>query len=75
MTKADKPITRCTYSSFRKREIVVTIHPTWIAFRLKGTRKIFQMDVEAGFCFAARKEAEKARAEQKGVKRMRGARS
>jgi hypothetical protein len=71
MTKADKPTTRMSYSRVRGREIVVTIHPTWLGFRLKGQRKIFQMDIEAAYQRAALAEADKERAERKAAGRKR----
>jgi hypothetical protein len=71
MTKADKPTRRLSYSRHRGREIVVTIHPTWLEFRLKGQRKIFQMDIEAAYQRAALAEAEKLRAEKRAARKRR----
>ncbi len=68
MTKADKPTTRESYSRVRGREIIVTIHPTWLGLRLKGTRKVFQMDIEAAYYRAALAEADRIRAEKKAAK-------
>ena len=68
MTKADKPTTRLTYSMYRGREIAVTIHPTWLGLRLKGTRKVLQMDVEAAYQRACMAEADKLRAERRAKK-------
>jgi cell division protein FtsB len=68
LTKADKPTTRLSYSMYRGREIAVTIHPTWLGFRLKGQRKVFQMDIEAAYQRAAQAEADKLRAERKALK-------
>jgi hypothetical protein len=68
MTKADKPTRRMSYSMVRGREIVVTIHPTWLGFRLKGQRKEFQMDIEAAYQRAALAEAEKLRAEKRALR-------
>jgi hypothetical protein len=74
MTKADKPVSRESYSIVRERgklrEVVVTIHPTWIGLRLKGTRKVFQLDINAAYNRAAWAEAEKARAEKKAAKAL-----
>lgn len=39
-----------------------------LAFRLKGQRKIYQMDIEAAFQRAAQAEAEKIRAERRKLK-------
>ncbi len=64
MTPANKPTTRLTFSRYRGREIAVTVHPTWLAFRLKGTRKSFLLDVEAGYMLAAKLEAARTRAEK-----------
>ena len=55
----------------RGREIVVTIHPTWLGFRLKGLRKEFQMDIEAAYQRAVLAEVEKLRAERKAAGRRR----
>lgn len=68
VTKADKPVTRESYSRSRGREIIVTIHGTWIGFRLKGTRKTYQLDINAAMMRAAWNEAEAARAEKKRAK-------
>lgn len=68
MTKADKPTIRQSYSTVRGREIIVTVHPTWLAFRLKGTRKVFQLDIEGAYQRAALLEAEKLRAEKRKAK-------
>lgn len=46
----------------------MTIHPTWLGFRLKGQRKVFQMDIEAAYQRAAQAEADKLRAERKALK-------
>ena len=72
MTKADKPVTRISYTRVREqgrtREVVVTIHPTWLGLRLKGTRKVFQLDIGAAYQRAAMMEADKIRAEKKAIK-------
>ena len=71
MTRADKPTTRLTYSTYRGREIAVTIHPTWIGLRLKGTRQTLQMDVLAAYQRACMAEADKLRAERRAKKLVR----
>lgn len=72
MTKADKPVTRESYSRIRGREVIVTVHPTWLALRLKGTRKVFSLDIEAAYCRAAKLEAERALYEKRMAKKNRG---
>jgi hypothetical protein len=76
VTKADKPTTRISYSTIREqgrtREIVVTIHPTWLGLRLKGTRKVFQLDISAAYQRAAWAEAERLRAEKKAARKLKG---
>ncbi len=77
MTKADKPVKRETYSRVRERgrtrEIVVTIHSTWLELRLKGTRKSFQLDVEAAYHAAAKIEANRTRTEKLAAKKKKPA--
>jgi len=69
VTRADKPTTRLSYSTYRGRQIAVTIHPTWIALRLKGTRQILQMDILAAYQRAALAEADRMRAEKRAAKK------
>lgn len=69
MTKADKPVTRESYSRYRGREVIVTIHPTWLSLRLKGTRKSFALDIEAAYQRAAYLEAESKRLEKRAAKK------
>ena len=68
MTTADKSVTRRTYSRARSagksRDIIVSINPTWLSFRLAGTRKVYLLDVEAAYVLAAKLEANRARAER-----------
>lgn len=64
MTQALKATTRLTLSRYRSKEIAVTIHPTWLSFRLKGTHKSFLLDVEAGYQLAAKLEANRVRAQK-----------
>jgi hypothetical protein len=75
MTKANKPTTRLTYSTFREgsksRQIAVTIHPTWLALRLKGRRKVFQLDIAAAYERAVMAEVEKIRADKRAAKKAR----
>lgn len=69
MTKADKPVQRLSYSSHRGRNIVVTVGPTWIAFRLKGKRTRFTVDVQGAMERAMYLAAEQLRREKRKVKR------
>jgi hypothetical protein len=47
---------------------VVTIHPTWIALRLKKTKQVFQLDIASAFQHAALLKTNKDRAEKKAAK-------
>lgn len=73
MTKADKPTTRLSYSTFRdgskSLEIAVTIHPTWLGLRLKGRRKVYQLDIAAAYQRAVMAEVERLRAEKKAARK------
>ncbi len=68
MTTASKPVTRRSFSRIRSagktRDIVVTIHPTWLSFRLAGGRRTLLLDIEAAFVVAAKQEAARERAEK-----------
>lgn len=65
MTACDKPVTRATYSSYRGRPLVVTLHPTWLSIRQKGRRHGFVLDYQAVFDCAAKLAARAAMAEKK----------
>lgn len=67
MTRADKPVTRETYSRYQARPVVVSIHATYISVRLKGTQKRFTIDAVAAYQFAARLEAEARRREKRAA--------
>ena len=54
MTRADKPVTRLSYASYRGREIVITLHPTWMGLRLKGTRTTYQVEYGAAWALGAK---------------------
>lgn len=69
MTRTDKPTTRLSYSSYRGRDIAVTVHRTWIEFRLKGTRQKLSLDILGAYQRAALLEADKLRAERKAKKK------
>lgn len=82
MTRADKPVKRISYATVRDRgkmrQVVVTIHPTWIELRLLGTQRKFTLDIGALFDRAAMQEAlrlvaekKKAKADAKKLKRSR----
>ena len=68
MTRSDKPVTRLSYSTYQGREIVVSIHPSWLSLRLKGTRCTFTLDILAAYQLAARAAAEAARREKRELK-------
>jgi hypothetical protein len=57
MTPAIKPVIRESFASYRGKPIIVTIERSWIGLRLKGTRKTFQLDVEAAYQRACKIEA------------------
>lgn len=43
---------------------MVTIHPTWLAFRLYKSKRVLQLDIEAAYQYAAKLQALKDRAER-----------
>jgi len=61
MTEALKPVRRKTFSSYRGRNVIITIHPTWVGVRLERTRKEFMVDAVALYQFGAKIEAAKER--------------
>lgn len=73
-TKSNRPTTRLTDSTFRdgsrSLEVVVTIHPTWLGLRLKGRRKVYQLDITAAYQRAIAAEVEKIRTEKKTAKKV-----
>ena len=78
MTEAIKPVRRKTFASYRGRQVIVSIHPTWVGVRLAGTRKEYQVDAVALFHFGARLEADKRRnekiAQKKALAKLKGER-
>jgi hypothetical protein len=71
MTKADKPTTRETYSTYRGRPIVLTIHASYVSVRLKGTRQRLTVDAAAIYSLACKQAAQAARAEKLAAKKAR----
>lgn len=73
MTEITRPLTRRALSSYRGRQLVVTLHPTWLAIRQSGRRSAFQIDYQAVYECAAKLKAREDRAEKmkakKGAKR------
>lgn len=57
MTRSDKPVTRVTYATHQGREIVATIHKSYLQLRLKGTKQMATLDIEAAYEFALKAEA------------------
>lgn len=66
-----RPVTRESCSLDRGRPIVVTMHPTWLEFRAKGTRTRYSISIEGAFWLAVRKAAEEARAAKKKARKRR----
>lgn len=70
MTVCDRPVTRATYSNYRGRALVVTLHPTYLAVRLKGKRHGYVLDYQAVYECAAKlaaREALRAKKERRGL--------
>lgn len=65
MTRADHPVTRLSYASYRGRNIVVTLHPTWMGLRLARTRREFQLDYGAAWSLANKLEVRAALEEKR----------
>lgn len=72
MTRADKPVTRVSYSQVRDRgkmrDVVITIHSTWIELRLLKTKQKYTLDIGALFDRAVMAEALAKIAEKKKAK-------
>ena len=69
MTRANKPTRRKMYSMYRGKEIVVTIHPTFVGVRLLGTRTEFTIDGVGLYQYGAKLAAAKAREERLEAKK------
>jgi hypothetical protein len=69
MTKADKPVRRESYSCFRGRPIIVTIHPTFVTVRLKGQRTKFTVTVDQLYTLGAKTAAVAAKAEREAKRK------
>jgi hypothetical protein len=68
MTRADRPVTRLSYASYRGRQIVVTLHPTWMGLRLMGTRTTYQLEYGAAWSLAGKLKAREIVASRKAGK-------
>ena len=69
MTVCEKPVTRATLSAYRGRPLVITLHPTYLAVRIKGKRSGFVLDYQAVYECAAKLAARERLAEKRRVKR------
>lgn len=57
MTKADKPIRRETYTSYRGRPLIIEIHSTFVVVRAKGRRKGYSVTLDQIWNIGARNAA------------------
>lgn len=73
MTDLNKPVTRKTRATAFERGtraiIVSLVPPNVLSFRLKGTRRSFDLTIEECFDRARKRQAAKDGAEKKGRKR------
>lgn len=76
MTKADKPVTRESYSTVRVRQqtrpLIIEVHSTWVSIRPKGMRTAYVVTLDQIYNIGARNAAEalrKERAEARKTKR------
>lgn len=69
MTDINRPVTRRALSSYRGRQLVVTLHPTWLAIRQAGRRSGYVIDYQAVYECAAKLKAREDRAEKLKAKK------
>ena len=70
MTELIKPIKRKSQTIYKGRQLVLTLHPTYIAIRQSGKRSGYVLDYVAVFECAAKLRAREIRAEKmKGKKK------
>ena len=50
----DSPVTRETATQFRNLPVVVSLHPSYMTFRLKGTRTSYSLPYDAAYTCAAK---------------------
>lgn len=59
-----RAVARQTAATYRGRPLCVTLHPSHMVIRQKGTRTKYLLDYQAAFQFAAKLEANRIRAER-----------
>lgn len=64
MTNLTKPVVRRALTVYRGRQLVVTLHPTYLAIRQAGRRSGYMLDYAAVFECAAKLRAREIRAEK-----------
>lgn len=69
MTKADKPVKRETYSSYRGRPLIIEIHPTFMRIRTKKSQTYYTVTYDQLWTLGARNQAEARRKEKKTKKK------
>ena len=69
MTQCDRPVTRKTLTRYRGRQLVLTLHPTFLTVRELGKRSGYTLDYQAVYDCAAKLAARDRLAEKKGKKR------
>jgi hypothetical protein len=68
MTLCDRPVTRATLTKYKGRQLVVTMHPTFLSVRLKGKLQRtsgFVLDYAAVYECAAKIAAREALREKR----------
>lgn len=71
MTQVLKPVTRETLSRDRGRNLIVTLHPTYLEVRPKGTRRRYTLTYEACMWQAIRREVDEMRREKAKARKAR----
>lgn len=64
MTRITKPVTRESESLDRRRLLIVTLHPTYLEIRPKGTRQRHTISYEACLWAAIKREIEDRKREK-----------
>lgn len=64
MTQLTKPVTRETLSRDRGKPLIVTLHPTYLELRAKGTRRRYTLTYEACLWQSIKRELDEVRREK-----------
>lgn len=69
MTQLNKPVTRETLSRDRGRPLIITLYPTYLELRAKGTRRRYTLTYEACLWQSIKRELENLRREKDKTRR------